>query len=99
MLDFLRQSSFFFPIFPASTLVHTCTVASQVLCGDDGTVAGECCGVLGNLLAGKLGYVLNFVIFAGLDSWEKGAARMHWRNLGNNKVPCLHHFVLFTDLQ
>jgi len=66
MLDFLRVPSF--PQFsPASTLVHICPVASQVLCGDDGAVAGERCGVLGNLLAGKLGYVLNFVIFAGLD--------------------------------
>lgn len=68
------QSSFFSPIFPASTLVHTCPAASQVLCGDDGAVAGERCGVLGNLLAGKLGYVLNFVIFAGLDCWERGRA-------------------------
>jgi len=45
------QNSFFSPILPASALVHTCLVASQVLCGDDGALAGGRCGVLGNLIS------------------------------------------------
>jgi hypothetical protein len=81
-----------FPIFPASTLVqewwvHIFHADSQVLCADDGAVAGERCGVLGNRLADKLDYVLNFFWLSLLDwiavkggvlRWIAGTCKKIW---------------------